>query len=46
VELLKSAAVRMAEFGELTGRLRGRLAGLADESRGRLLRTAAGGLVV
>ncbi len=41
VELLKSAALRMAEFGELTGRLRDRLAGLADESRGRLLRTAA-----
>lgn len=44
VELLKSAALRMAEFGELTGRLRDRLSGLARESRGRLLQTAAGSL--
>lgn len=43
VELLKSAALRMAEFNALTGRLRDRLSGLARETRGRLLRTAAGG---
>lgn len=40
VALLTSAAARLSKFDKLTGRLRQRLASLARESRGRLLRTA------
>ncbi len=40
VELLTAAAAHLSKFDRLTGRLRQRLASLARESRGRLLRTA------
>jgi len=40
VELLRSAAMRMREFGRLTGRLRRRLTRLDRASRSRLVRSA------